>query len=256
MQGQRAQIRCLPFGDFYSHDFTLSVHTTHAHHGTEIRLCVKACGEFVRRIKHLQRLYAVECIDVRFAISVGQRKQVPSLLIDFYTVRTDSECGCFRVSETLVCQQNTLMVAHRLDDRREKVLPRRDILEQNLRLDLMALVDEVVHCKSVYQPSANAAFVHLVGIENIVAAVFAVALDDNLEQVFDSVHPVEECAFGNFRRAVSIDTTIRPFAVDFLARYMPRRVDSLRQPYIVAEEQCRGLFCHRRGVFIGFRLQR
>lgn len=62
---------------------------------------------------------------------------------------------------------------------------------------MVALVDEVVHCKGVQQPCPHASLLHIFSVFNILyITALAITLDVNIEHLLDGICVVAESFHG------------------------------------------------------------
>ena len=90
------------------------------------------------------------------------------------------------------------LIAHGLNDSSEETLSRRNLLKQNLMLEVMALVDEIINSKRIDEPLSNATALQIFSIFDVVSASkFATTLNVNLKKILNSPYPIMESTLWN-----------------------------------------------------------
>ena len=113
------------------------------------------------------------------------------------------------------------------------------LLEEYAPLQVVTLVDEIVHGEGIQKPGPDSAFLHVVGVFDVVAIpVSSVADDADVEYLLDGISMVVE----SFQRQVQpvAHAVSEPLFVDFLESDAVCAVYGVHQPYIPGEF----VFCH------------
>ena len=109
------------------------------------------------------------------------------------------------------------MIAHSLNNRREKTLSGRNLLKQYLPFDVATFVDKVIDSEGADKPRSDITALKVVRILNVVTEI-AVALNADLKQVLNGMPPIMESALGNDTFVQIIERAVlRPLAVNVRA---------------------------------------
>ena len=191
-------------------------------------------------LRDLQGLNAVERIDTYLFFGTAA-DHIPSLAEDLYTIGPNFERARLIVPIAAVSDFDGNPVAHGFDNRDQKPLPARDVLEQDAAFQFMTFVKEVIHRKRIEQSRTHSAPVHIFRVIDMVGVfVTLVALDIQIEHLLDGFAVVVERAQRNLL-SIHVQLREQPLPVYCLERYFPGTMNCIDQPDITLE-QPRGAF--------------
>lgn len=189
VQGQRAKV--VPLDARYANPhlfWFVTLIDSNAERIGKKGLRVKILGQDEQMFRRTEFPDAVQRIDAQPIITRAARHDIPPLVKYLDAIRCHLERMGRIAPEALVGHPQRPVVAHRLDDLRQKTLPGGNLLEKDAPFEVVAFVDEVVHGKGVQQPCPHAAPLHVFGMLDVVkVAALAVALDIDIEHLLDGV---------------------------------------------------------------------
>lgn len=124
-----------------------------------------------------------------------------------------------------------------VDDGHKEPLPRRDVLEDDMRADALPLRDNLLHGKRVEYPMPQVVAVEFVGVSDIVVGLPATlsATDIDIVEFLYLGTVTLECAARVFALAGVVECSIRPTLGDVAQSDLPRGIDGIDEPDVTAK---------------------
>lgn len=179
----------------------------------------------------------VEGIVAQFGVDIALSRDVPALTKDTHTIRCKAECVRFGTVVALIGDFKDGTGSDGVDDGHKEPLPRRDVLEDDMRADALLLRDDLLHGKRVENPMSQVVAVEFVGVSDIVVGLPATLSATDVDVVeFLYLRAVAlECAARVLALARVVEGCIRPTRRDVAQSDMSRGIDGVDEPDVTAK---------------------
>ena len=180
---------------------------------------------------------AVEGIVAQFGVDVALPRHIPALAEDTQTIRCKAECVRLGTVAALIGDFEGSTGCDGVDDGHKEPLPRRDVLEDDMRADALPLRDNLLHGKRVENPMPQVVAVEFVGVSDIVVGLPATLSATDVDVVeFLYLRAVAlECAARVLALARVVEGCIRPTRRDVAQSDLSRRIDGVDEPDVTAK---------------------
>ena len=180
---------------------------------------------------------AVKGIVAQFGVDVALSRHIPALTEDTQAVRREAERVRLGAVVALIGDFEDGTRGDGIDDGNKKTLPRRDVLEDDMRADTLPLRDDLLHGKRVENPMLQVVAVECVGVGDIVVGLPAALAATNVDVVeFLYLGAVaQERATRVSALARVVECGIRPAFGDVTQGDLPRRIDGVDEPDVTAK---------------------
>ena len=179
----------------------------------------------------------VEGIVAQFGVDIALSRHIPALAEDTQAVRREAERVRLGAVVALIGDFEDGAGGDGIDDGHEETLPRGDVLEEDMRADMLPLRDDLLHGKRVEYPMLQVVAVEFVGVGDVIVglpATFAATDIDVVEFLYLGT-VTQERAARVFALAGVVECGIRPTLGDVAQGDLPRGIDGVDEPNVTAK---------------------